>query len=919
MNNPFQPRNGHAFSPKGGRPRFPFRRTYSLLAFGLAICFELVLSHQGAQAEESPGGAFLFIANSADPTTLTITGYQGAGGAIAIPSTIDDCMVTSIGNKAFYGNQSLESVVLPDAVTNIGDYAFRNCSALKRVRLGSQLTHIGEYAFTMCSQLEHLSIPSSVAYIGRNAFGYCRSLKNVALSSQLTNIADSAFYNCSGIQGIFVRGDAPEWPTGLFSYADNATIYHERGGEGWPDVPEPWLGMPTTHWLSTNELFCVPHSEEAGTAALMAYHGDSTSLQIMPFVAGMDEWVITEIGTGAFQSNKTLSNLVICASVTNIGASAFQNCTNLSTLSVSDHLQGIGAQAFEGCSGLTTVWLPSTVSAIGECAFQNCTTLTAMAVPHAVTDLPPAVFAGCTNLRMVALGAAITNIGSECFAHCNELYSMILPKSVSAMGDAAFAHCSNLTELFFEGDAPQLGEGTFDSCTNLTLYVLPGSQGWGDVPGTWAGRPIEYAEATRMRVLTSNLTSGKRQKYETPGLNILKGLKPDIVAMQEFNYLTNGEGDIRAMVDDAFGPPFYSYREPARGIPNGIVSRWPILESGYWDDQDDRITDRNFAWSRIDIPGSTDLIVVSVHLKASSGRENEQRRLAQALVLKELIQANVPQDCYLIVAGDLNLQYDSEPAYLQLLSFLMDEPVPVDNRNNPCSNAKRVAWYDHVLFSPSLESRLIPVEMPSQVFSDGLVFDSRVYTPLEDVPPVQYDDSDADQMQHMAVVRDFRLLHAKSPEVEPPVLEVAPVGVQASQGEPVVLAIVGSGGEPLSFRWLRDGEFVPGMTNQVLAIDSLQPEHMGTYMAVVANAAGSITSTPVTISLVIPEPEIVLQTSREITWQGLSNLNYTVQGTTNLIANSWTNLTTMQSPTGELIYSLPDLPPGAFYLRITYP
>lgn len=324
---------------------FSFCRTYSLLAFGLAFFFELVLSLQGAQAEESPGEVFLFSANSADPPTLTITGYQGAGGDIAIPSTIDDCMVTSIGKKAFYGNQSLDSVVLPDSVTNIGDYAFRNCSALKRVRLGSQLTRIGEYAFMMCSQLEHLSIPSSVSYIGRYAFNYCRSLQNVALSSQLTNIADSAFYNCSGIQGIFVRGDAPEWPAGLFSYADNATIYHERGGEGWSDVPEPWLEMPTAHWLSTNELFCVPHSEEPGTAALMAYHEDSTSLQIMPFVAGMDEWVITEIGTGAFQSNQTLSNLVLCASVTNIGASAFQNCTNLNTLSVGDHLQGIGAQA----------------------------------------------------------------------------------------------------------------------------------------------------------------------------------------------------------------------------------------------------------------------------------------------------------------------------------------------------------------------------------------------------------------------------------------------------------------------------------------------------------------------------------------------------------------------------------------------
>jgi hypothetical protein len=42
-----------------------------------------------------------------------------------------------------------------------------------------------------------------------------------------------------------------------------------------------------------------------------------------------------------------------------------------------------------------------------------------------------------------------------------------------------------------------------------------------------------------------------------------------------------------------------------------------------------------------------------------------------------------------------------------------------------------------------------------QSFASGLVFGSRVYTPLADVPPITAADSAADGMQHMPVVRAF--------------------------------------------------------------------------------------------------------------------------------------------------------------------
>src|SRR5579863_9090921 len=69
-------------------------------------------------------------------------------------------------------------------------------------------------------------------------------------------------------------------------------------------------------------------------------------------------------------------------------------------------------------------------------------------------------------------------------------------------------------------------------------------------------------------VMAANLTSGNNQSYLAPGLDIFEGLKPDIVAIQEFNYTsttTNGVNTPAAfqeMIDNTFGSSFSYFREP---------------------------------------------------------------------------------------------------------------------------------------------------------------------------------------------------------------------------------------------------------------------------------------------------------------------------------------------------------------------
>jgi len=302
-----------------------------------------------------------------------------------------------------------------------------------------------------------------------------------------------------------------------------------------------------------------------------------------------------------------------------------------------------------------------------------------------------------------------------------------------------------------------------------------------------AQAPVIVATNTTIRLMASNLSSGNNQCYEAPGLNILKGLKPDVVAMQEFNYSsTKGNGinttaALREMIDDTFGTNFFYFRETGKSIPNGIISRFPILNSGVWDDP--QLTDREFAWAQLDLPGTNDLYVVSVHLHSSGGSSS---RSIEATVLTNMIQTSFSANAFVVLAGDLNTDSRSEAALAKLTSILSDTPIPTDaiSGGSPNTNQNRNKPYDYVLPSFSLASNRVATVIGSRTFPNGLVFDSRVYTPLSEVAPVISTDSAAFQMQHMGVVKDFRIDYTVTNfvTVPPPVLVLNSTNVLRWQG-----------------------------------------------------------------------------------------------------------------------------------------
>lgn len=250
-------------------------------------------------------------------------------------------------------------------------------------------------------------------------------------------------------------------------------------------------------------------------------------------------------------------------------------------------------------------------------------------------------------------------------------------------------------------------------------------------------------------IVSANTTSGNNQQYEGPGDRIFQALDPDIVGIQEFN--VPDPGGLRAWVDRVFGTEFhYSIEGGNENIPCGVVSRYPITASGEW--QDPQVSDRDFAWATIDIPGETDLHVISVHLHGGGGPSS---RNIEAGVIVDQVQATFPASDYIVLTGDFNTTSRTESCVTTFKTIFSDAHTPVDQGGDDDTNEPRNNPYDWVMPNTPLEALHTTFEFGGLSFPSGFVFDTRLWSPPPS--PALTNDSGASQMQHMAVVKAYQL------------------------------------------------------------------------------------------------------------------------------------------------------------------
>ena len=325
-----------------------------------------------------------------------------------------------IAQSAFADCTGITSVTIPDSVIIIGNRAFENCTGLISITIPNSVTDIYTGAFENCTGLTSVTIPDGVTYIGYEAFKDCTGLTSVTIPESVTYIGGDVFSNCSpdfAIKG-YIYSEA-------YDYAVENSIKFISIGQI----------DPIRYKLSDNgEEFTV-------TGCSSVYSGDI----VIP--SEHEGKPVTELGYGAFQSNKNIVSVTIPGSVKYIGWYAFIDCENLKSVSIQEGVTEIGAYAFTRCSSLEKIELPDSLIVLGyqgvyagevfgETAYENnldnwqdgvlyignhliATKKDEVPANYKVKEGTKTIsgyaFSGCENLKSISIPESVVSIGPWAF------------------------------------------------------------------------------------------------------------------------------------------------------------------------------------------------------------------------------------------------------------------------------------------------------------------------------------------------------------------------------------------------------------------------------------------------------------------------------------------------------------------------
>ncbi|MBR4986392.1 MAG: hypothetical protein IKY83_11715 [Proteobacteria bacterium] len=276
----------------------------------------------------------------------------------------------------------------------------------------------------------------------------------------------------------------------------------------------------------------------------------------------------------------------------------------------------------------------------------------------------------------------------------------------------------------------------------IKLYALPDQS-----------TKAQTNKTAKLRIMAANATSGTDQLYEDPGKNMIYAMDPDIIIIQEF---AGSATSLVKSLENHFHTK-YSYFSGQGRIGNGIIVKGENKIKNTYTQPSvvSTIRDRYYEAAIVDIPGDKDLLVVSLHLYTKASEDQVSQIDEYPAVAKFIHSILNEGDYYVAVGGDFNSSTNYYVNYYWNSLLATDITYPSDQQGNYNTNAGRRRHYDWVLVDKKFQEFSIPTQIGAQSFPDGYVLDSRVHAPLSEISPVRYEDSSAQNMQHMPVVRDF--------------------------------------------------------------------------------------------------------------------------------------------------------------------
>jgi hypothetical protein len=117
-----------------------------------------------------------------------------------------------------------------------------------------------------------------------------------------------------------------------------------------------------------------------------------------------------------------------------------------------------------------------------------------------------------------------------------------------------------------------------------------------------------------------------------------------------------------------------------------------------------------------------------------------------------------------------------------------------------------------------------------------------------------------------------------APVVTPPSITTNPSPLAALAGTPATFTVASAGSPPLAYAWARGGSALPGATSATLTIAAISPADAGSYTVTVSNSAGSVTSAPAILAVLVYRT-VTLTASGGATYRWIRN-GQTIPGAT---------------------------------------
>ena len=150
--------------------------------------------------------------------------------------------------------------------------------------------------------------------------------------------------------------------------------------------------------------------------------------------------------------------------------------------------------------------------------------------------------------------------------------------------------------------------------------------------------------------------------------------------------------------------------------------------------------------------------------------------------------------------------------------------------------------------------------------------------------------------------------------VAQPTISMQPTNATAAANGSVTLSVGASGGG-LTYQWLLNGTNIAGATGATLTLTNLNASQAGVYSVIVSNAAGMVTSSSATLSL------LSLQMYAGLTIVGPVGGNYQIDYRNDLNNTNWFNLTNIVLPSSPYLFIDAASPqsPRRFYRAVLVP